>query len=316
MSRSISDIRVVGTSLLVSVSDVVLNLIVATITGSTVMLSQSMQGLSDLITGGILYQGTRRSKRQATETYQFGFGREVFFWVLVAGIVMFLGTGGLSVYFGYHQLMTPEPITNVWLAMGMLIFGLVTNAYSFSLSFRRLKRLDASQRWWQLLATSSLAETKATFIIDFLGTCAAILGLGSLALFVATGNVQFDGIGSVAIGVTMMVTAALLIHDMRGLLVGRAVSRQVSERIIGSAQSVPGILSVLDLRTMYIGSGKILVILEVHVADGLVTDQIEEVTDNVKRVVADNIPQAHHIQVEVETPDPTAPHGSARHLPR
>lgn len=82
-----------------------LNAVVAALTGSTVMLSQALQGLSDLIAGIILYVGVRRSKRQHDERFQLGYGREIFFWVLIAGIVMFAGTGAASVYFGYRQIV-------------------------------------------------------------------------------------------------------------------------------------------------------------------------------------------------------------------
>jgi cation diffusion facilitator family transporter len=303
MAKKISDIRVVITSLLVSVSDVVLNFTIAFFTGSTVMLSQGLQGLSDLITGGILYVGVRRSRRQADYRYNFGYGREVFFWVLIAGIIMFLGTGALSVYFGIDQLSDPTPLANVWFALIMLMIGLGTNAYSFSLSVRRLHRLRPGVAWWHQLLHSSIVETKATFLIDFLGTIAALFGFAAIGTYVVTGNPVFDGIGSIVIGLSMMAVAILLILDVRDLIVGKAVEPETTQRIIGAAQSVGGVASVLDLRTMYLGSAKILVILEIHMYDNLTTDQIEKIVDNVKTVVQENVPEVHHIQVEVETPD-------------
>lgn len=299
----ISDLRVVATSLLVSVSDVVLNFLVAFVTGSTVMLSQGLQGLSDLITGGILFVGVKRAKRKADHLYHFGYGREVFFWVLMAGILMFLGTGGLSVYVGWQQLMDPTPVEDIWIAFIMLTFGLCTNAYAFSLSVSRLHKLAPGVSWLRQLLRSSVVETKATFLIDFLGTSAALIGLVALTIYTFTGNPAFDGLGSLAIGVCMMLVASLLIKDVRDLIIGKAVEPEVIERIIGAAQSVHHVKSVLDIRTMYLGSEKILVILDVHVLDGLETDEIEKIIDNVKEVVQENVPEAHNVHVEVETPD-------------
>ena len=299
----ISDIRVVATSFVVSIFDVALNLVIAITTGSTVMLSQALQGLSDLITGGILYIGVKRSKREASHRYQFGYGREVFFWVLVAGIIMFVGTGGMSLYFGYQQLRNPSLIENVWLALGMLVFGFINNGYAFSLSVRRLIKYDTSGRWLYQLLHSSIVETKATFLIDFLGSLSAFFGFAALGLYALTRNPMFDGLGSIVIGIGMMSVALILINDIRSLIVGKSVDPDVAEKIIGSAESVHNIHSVLDLRTMYLGSDKLLVIIEVHVHDGLETDQIEQIVDNVKEVVQVNVPQVHHIQVEIETPD-------------
>lgn len=303
MARTISDTRVVATSLSVSVSDVVLNFIIAMVTGSTVMLSQSLQGLSDLITGGILLHGVKRSKREADTRYQFGYGREIFFWVLMAGVLMFLGTGALSFYFGYQQFAHPDEISNVYLAVGMLLFGFGTNFYSFRQSILRLKQTNAHASWWRQLRHSSIVETKATLLIDFLGTTATVLGLVALTVFILTDNARFDGLGSMAVGVMMMVAAILLIRDVRDLIVGRSVDDQLAQKITDTALSTPGIVSVLDLRTMYLGSGKLLVIIEVHVQDGFDTDRIEKIVDHVKHVVKRDIPDVHHIQVEIETPD-------------
>ncbi len=221
----------------------------------------------------------------------------------MAGILMFLGAGGMSVYFGLQQIIDPTPIANIWLALAMLTFGFCTNAYAFSLSLRRLRRLHPGVGWLQQLLRSSIVETKATFLIDFLGTTATVLGLIALSLYLLTGNAVFDGVGSVVIGLSMMFLAALLIRDARDLIVGRAIEPQITQRIIGAAQSVHGVQSILDLRTMYLGSAKILVILEVHMHDGLDTDQLEKIIDNVKEVVKENVPEVHHIQVEIETPE-------------
>ncbi|HTE21733.1 MAG TPA: cation diffusion facilitator family transporter [Candidatus Limnocylindria bacterium] len=302
-AKAPTDVQVVSTSLVVSISDVLLNLLVAFLTGSTVMLSQALQGMSDLITGGLLFLGVKRSKKEADLRYQFGYGREIFFWVLMGGIFMFMGTGGLSFYFGYQQLISPDPVRTITLAFAMLAFGFVTNLYALSLSIKRLHRVDAKLSWWRQLTHSSIVETKATLLIDFMGTTAAFLGLVALALYRLTNNAQFDGLGSMAIGGTMMVASLLLIKDVRDLIVGRSVDQEVADEIKRVTESVTGIRSVLDLRTMYLGSAKLLVIVEVHVEDGLETNQIEEVVDTVKSVVMDSVPQVHHIQVEIETPD-------------
>ncbi len=303
MSKPISDFKVVATSAFVSVFDVALNLIVAGITGSAVMLSQALQGLSDLVTGGILFFGVRRSKRTADHNYQFGYGREVFFWVLLAGIVMFAGTGGASLYFGYQQFVDPGPVENVWLAMIMLVIGFTTNFYAFRLSLKRLaQRSDGGGAWKQLLS-SSIVETKATFVIDLLGTLAAVFGFVALLLFVLTGYEQFDGVGSIVIGLSMMTGAGLLVRDVHGLIVGKAVDPTTSKEIIAAAVSVDGVNEVLDLRTMYLGSERLLVVLEVHIEDGRHTDEIEQITDTIKSVVHKRISIVGHIQVEIETPD-------------
>ncbi|HEY1085797.1 MAG TPA: cation diffusion facilitator family transporter [Candidatus Saccharimonadales bacterium] len=299
----ISDIKVVATSAGVSLLDVILNITVAILTSSTVMLSQALQGLSDLITGGILFFGVKRSYRQHDSEFQFGYGRELFFWVLVAGIIMFAGTGVTSLWFGYQQIVNPTPVENIWLAFAMLTFGFFANGYALSLSIQRLRGQDKSKHWLKHLLHSSIIETKATFIIDCLGTSSTVLGLLALGLFLLTGDARFDGVGSVLIGLSMMYAALMLIRDVRDLIVGKAVDQDTNKRIARAAKRVDGVEDVLDLRTMYLGSERLLVVLEVHLKDGLDTDAIELITDNIKHSVQRLVPIVHHIQVEIETPE-------------
>ena len=305
MSKTISDLRVVATSALVSVSDVALNMTVAVITGSTVMMSQALQGFSDLVTGGILFFGVRRSKREADRKFQFGYGREVFFWVLIAGIIMFVGTGAASVFVGYEQFIRPSSIEDIWVALGMLIIGFSTNFYSFRLSLQRMKQRGRRHGHGVMrhFLSSSIVETKATFIIDFLGTTSAVIGFIALFVTVLTGNERFDGVGSILIGLSMMISAFLLMRDVRDLIIGRAVDASTSNEIIAAAKSVNGVNDVLDLRTMYLGSERLLVILEVHIEDDHSTDEIERITDHIKETVSRNVPIIEHIQVEIETPE-------------
>lgn len=297
------DTRVVGTSFTVSISDVLINSVVAMITGSVTMLSQALQGLSDLLTTGLLYRGVKVSKRKRDDKHHFGYGRELFFWVIIAGVFMFLGTGLLSVYFGLQQIKNPQPLTDASIAIFVLFVSLVANAYAFSLSVRRLRRSSPTKSWLKYLRSSSMIETKSTFLIDFLGTLAAIVGLISITTFIITGNSQFDGVGGLAIGGLMMVGSILIIADVKGLIVGRAVSRDTAQQINLAALSVQHVERILDLRTTYIGSARLLIIIEVHLDDRLTTNAIEIVSDEIKLAIKRKIPQASIVQVEVETPD-------------
>jgi len=297
-----NDNKAVITSFAVSTLDFSLNLIVALITGSAVLLSQAMQGLSDLFTAGALLVGVRRARKLPDADYQFGYGREVFFYATLAAMVMFVGTGLLSVYFGYQQLVAPETLESVSLGIGLLIFGIIGNAYA---AWRSAQRLRANHPGQSLLsmARSTLVETKTTFAIDSIGTIAALLGLVSLTLYALTGNVAFDGVGSIIIGLTTMTTAALLLSDIRSLIVGRAVRPELAETIEHAALEVAGVQKLLDLRTMYVGPAELLVIVEVHLDDELNTDAIEQISDHIKDKVKAAVPQVRIVQVEAETPD-------------
>jgi cation diffusion facilitator family transporter len=302
-NKKLSDKQVVGTSLVVSISDVVLNLIVALFTGSAVMLAQSLQGLSDVTTAGVLYHGVKRAKKEADAIHPLGFGREIFFWSLLAAIIMFAGTGALSFYFGYQQFTNPDPIQYTNVAFIMLSFGLATNLYAFNKSVTRLKQNTRRRKWISSIRHSSLVDTKITLTVDFLGSSAAFLGLISLLLYVITGNVRFDGFGAMSVGLVTMIAAVFVIIDVHGFIVGRSVPISIIKQITCATQSVHGVQSVVDIYAFYIGTDKLFAVVEVHVEDMLMTDHIEELTDKIKAKIHRALPNVHRVQIEIETPD-------------
>ena len=299
----ISGDRAVAVSSLVSMGDVAFSFIVAALTGSSVMFAQGLQGAADSITTIFLFIGLRRSKKKATKDYPFGYGRELFFWVLIASVFAFLFSGGLATYRAVQQILDASSIDSVQIALLALTFGFFTNGFSFLTSFRRLKQQAEGESYIAYLRYSSLVETKMTLLVDFLGTLSAFFGLISLGLFVITSNPVFDGLGALIIGVLTGLGALIVIFDLRDLIVGRSPQPQTLKAIYKSAKSVEGVIDVLDMRAIAIGSGKVLAILEVHFKDGYSTDEIEKVTDNIKEAVLKEVDQVSQVQVEAETPD-------------
>ena len=95
----------------------------------------------------------------------------------------------------------------------------------------------------------------------------------------------------------------MVIIDLHDLIVGRSPHPQSIEAIRKATRRVSGVIDVLDLRATMVGSGKILVIIEVHFKDGLDTDEIEVITDKIKESVLRAEPQVTRVQVEAETPE-------------
>lgn len=302
-TRHIDEKQVVGTSFIVSISDVLLNFLVAFFSGSTVMLAQALQGLSDMTTAGILFVGVKRSKKAKDTSHPLGYGREIFFWSLIAAMIMFIGTGGFSFYIGLQQLQNPHPLEYGGVAIAMLVFGFSTNLYSFTRSAKRLNQIEGETSWWRRVLHSGMVETKTTFTVDLMGTIAAIFGLVAFGTYILTGDGRFDGAGAMLIGLSTMIASILIMVDAHGLIVGRAVSPATMKRIKKAVLEVEQVNQVVDLYAIYIGSDRLLVIIEVHLKKYLSTKKIEEISDEIKSRVHQTVPAALRVQVEVETPD-------------
>lgn len=289
-------------SFLVDLLDVVLSLALAILSGSVVMLSQVLEGAADLISSGLLLVGLARSGQKADRDHPFGFGRELYFWALLSAIVMFSVTATLSIFFGWQRFIHPQTLQNIPLALIVLGITLITNAYAFYLSLKRLLRNRSIGLVAKIFLRSSLIETKTTFILDLMGTSASILGIITLSLYKLTGDYRLDGLGAILIGVILAVFSFILLLGIVDLIIGRSASIEVEDKIKSAALKTAQVHRVLGIKTLHIGPERLLVNLDVHLKHNLTTLQIEELIDKIKDDIKKEVPEVKHIQVELETP--------------
>lgn len=295
--------KILTVSFAVNISDVVLNAASALATGSVILTANFLQGASDLVSSGLLLLGLRKSQQPPDKLHPFGYGREIYFWTLIASLLTLFVSAGVSIYMGLQRLVIPVPIDRYWLALTVLTISFVTNGYSLLLGYRRLLGSAPGETLAAVFMQSALAETKSAFVSDLTSTLSAVLGLGSLIVYSLTGDGRLDGAGAIAIGVTITIFGFALIVGIKDLLIGRSASVETENKIRKAAKEVLGVRQVLDLRTTNTGPDRLLVNMEIHVMDGLTTDEIERVIDRVKKRVREEVQAVDYIQVELETPD-------------
>lgn len=300
--RRLTASRVALVSFLVDVSDIILNIFVAFITGSIVISTQWLQGLADLLASGLIVIGVKNAKKPADKIHPFGYGRELYFWTLISGLIMISTTSVISFSLGLNQVLNPHPLNHSPLAIAVLVVGIITNTYALSLSFRRLSHSQPEKSFLDIFLHSPLVETKTTFILDLVGSLASVIGIIALGLLQITHKVQFDGYGAMVIGVTLFILALILLLSVRDLIIGRSATIKTENQIIQVVESIKGVIQVLDLRTSIIGPEAILVNLEVNLDKHLSTEKIEKLMDHIKFACVKKVPSIKHIQVEIETP--------------
>lgn len=300
-SKPIAASRVLLISFLVDLLDVILGVVVTILSGSVVMLAQALEGAADLTSSGLLVFGLRRSRKKADITHPFGYGRELYFWTMISALIMLAITATLTIHFGIDRYLNPRPVKNTLIANVVLALTVVTNGYALSLSLRRLLSDKPLSKIWAIFLSSPLIETKTALILDLMGTVASVIGLASLCFYALTGNSHFDSIGAVLIGLVLAFFAIVLLLAVKDLLIGKGVSRQTLEIIKNAATKVEHVRSVQGLRATHTGPESIMINIDINAHNDLTTDQLEKVIDKVKTEIKKDLPQASHIQVELES---------------
>jgi zinc transporter 9 len=219
------------------------------VSGSGAMLSEAIHSGADAANQFLLFVGLRRGARDADDEFQYGYGGERFvFGLLSAAGIFFVGCG-VTTWHGIHGLVHPEmpelgPIT--WI---VLAASLVIESTSMAIALRAVAR-DAGERG---LITHLFqgADPAALAIVAEDG--AAVLGLllatTGIVLAYATGDARFDAMGSLFVGAILGAVAIFLVFENRELLLGKAVPRDVRVRFEELLAASPAVRAVRSVRT-------------------------------------------------------------------
>jgi cation diffusion facilitator family transporter len=292
--------RVLLTSFFVDILDVIMNATIAIITGSVVMLAETLEGFADMCSAGLLLLGFKKSTRRPNKLHPFGFGKELYFWSTLAAFVMVGITATLSFRFGYEKLQNPTPVNHIVIAVIVLAVAVITNGYSFMLSARKLLEGKPVRKLWEAFIASPHIAPKSTLVLDAMGVLAALFGLLSLIMYMITGNSQFDGVGAMLVSLVLVASAVVLLITIRSLVIGQSAPREMERRIRDAVREIPEVRHIVGMRTMMLGSDSLLVNIDVHLRDGLSTDQIEGVVEKI-RDTAEQTGEGFSVHVE---PDP------------
>jgi cation diffusion facilitator family transporter len=291
--------RAIVTSFLVDLGDIALNVTAMLITGSVVLLAEALEGGSDLVASGLLYVGLRISNKRANQAHPFGFGKALFSWTLLSAFVMLVFGAGLSFYYGLQRFLEPQDVQHLGIAYGALSISIVTNGYALSVSARRLLDGHPLSDLKNILIHSSKVETKNTFILDFTGASAAVIGLASLVVYQAAGIRYFDGLGSMLMGVTIAMSSLALIWGVKEFLAGKRASAEIEKQIRDAALEMKQVRRIRELVTMYMGTKHLMLHLDIEVGGSTTAQEIGEIVAELKKRIRKEIPIVSIIQIEI-----------------
>jgi len=268
------------------------------LTGAASMLAEAVHSVADCGNQLLLLFGSSRANRAATSEHPFGYGRERYFWSFVVALVIFVLGGAFAIYEGIEKLLHPQALTSPAIAVGILGFGMLLEAWSFRTALKEARALRGDRGWLAFIRHTKAAELPVILLEDLgalVGLLFALIGIGLAAL---TNEPRFDALGSVAIGLLLVTIAFVLATEMRSLLLGEAATDEVLHKIEAALLEGSVARRVIHMRTSHLGPEELLVAAKVAFDGALGFAEVALEIDRAEARVRSAVPMARLIYIE------------------
>jgi len=268
----------------------------AYITGSAAMFSETLHSLADSMNSVFLMLGIYLASRPADRTHPFGYGKEVYFWSFVAAMFMLGVVSVSSIYRGFDQITHETTVVNINVALIALAISIGLEAVAVSFAIQALTR--CANQMGGVCTRNPFKAFRAvndpTLKLIFVEDTVALFGVGIALAFIAVvrqTNIHIlDGYASIIIGLVLGVLAIFLAMENREKLIGAAADEVTEKRIADIARMEPGIKGVLSVKTMFMGSNRMIVHLLVEFGPEIRLDRLDDLMQNVEKRIKQEIP--------------------------
>lgn len=230
----------------------------AVVTGSGSMLAEAIHSYADTGNQVLLYLGLKQSQRPADKEHPLGYGKLSYFWSFIVAILLFSMGGLFSIYEGYHKLTHPEPLSQIWIAIVVLVLAIFLEGASLFGALREIRKVRRGRPFREWLRHTRNSELVVVLGEDIGAQLGLVLALMFLVLAFVTGNPVFDAIGSICIGAVLLVISVFVAWRVKSLLVGRSADPDIQEAIDAIICAQDGIECAFNIITIQFGPDTML----------------------------------------------------------
>ena len=273
----------------------------AFMTGSSAMLSEGVHSLVDTGNQGLMLLGLSRAKKGPDKTHPFGYGMEIYFWSFMVAVLIFALGSGISIYEGIHAIMDPHQVTDPIWNYSILSLGILFEGWAWSVAYKEFKKGIGQRSLWEAIRRSK----DPTIFTVLLEDTAALMGLAVAMLGIYLSDALdlpfLDGVASVLIGCILAAVAVILSIECKGLLIGEATSRDTLENIENIIKSEKSVLALNELLSMHLGPQDILITMSVDFIDGLMAEDLEQITSDLEKQIKKAHPFVKRLFIEAQS---------------
>ncbi len=287
-----------GSGLVVALAKVA----VAVFTGSSAMAAEASHSLADTANDFFLFVAQRRSSRHPDGRHPLGYGREAYFWALIAALGVFVAGAAFSLREGIAELIHPGVTSSFTVAYVVLAVSAVFDLVSFRQSAGQM--IVRGRRYHRGLIDESKVTSdptlRAVFVEDAVSVSGDVVTFAALGLNQITGSSIPQGVAAVLIGLVLIRVSLRLVKRSHDFLVGawqltptahgdrdddgstQPLSPADEERIRAFLLAYPGVTAIHEVLVTFLGPGRAWVIARLDVADDLPAAQVKSLVRGIE----------------------------------
>ena len=227
--------------------------VAAVITGSGAMLAESIHSYADCGNQGLLFIGLKAAKKKPDVEHPLGYGKSTYFWSFIVALMLFSLGGLFSIYEGIHKLHSTEELNSPFVAIIVLSVSMLLEAASLWGCITQINKLRHGVSLWQWLKNSRQSELVVVFGEDVAALFGLLFALVAVILSLVTGNPIYDSIGSIGIGVLLVIVSFFVAVKVKSLLIGQSADEDIRLGINDFLEKRPEINQVLNVITLQLG---------------------------------------------------------------
>ena len=290
--------KAVVAALLANLGIAVSKFVAWAVTGSSSMLSEAIHSVADSCNQVLLLIGGKRAKEAPDERHPFGYGRRRYVYAFVVSIILFLVGGLFALYEGFHKFQFPEELNQPQWAFGVLFVAIVLESLSLRTALREAKKSRGSKPLSRFVRDARQPELPVVLLEDTGALIGLAFALFGVTMAVVTGDGRWDGLGSMAIGVLLVVIAVFLSFEVSSMLVGESALPEDEALIRTALADDPLIDRVIHLRTLHVGPDELLVAAKIAVGRRDTAAEVAEAIDAAEQRLRAAVPSATYVFLE------------------
>ncbi|MXM67156.1 cation diffusion facilitator family transporter [Streptomyces sp. HUCO-GS316] len=266
--------------------------------GSSSMLAEGVHSLADSGNQALLLLGGKKAEREATPQHPFGYGRERYIYAFLVSIVLFSVGGMFAIYEGYEKIKHPHEIDHWYWPVGVLVFAIIAESFSFRTAIKESNPVRGDLSWKEFVRRAKAPELPVVLLEDLGALVGLILALGGVGLALLTGDGVWDGIGTVCIGVLLVLIALVLAAETKSLLLGESAGTEEVKKIEAAAVDGEAVTGIIHMRTLHLGPEELLVAAKISVRHDSSAADVATAIDAAEARIREAVPIARVIYLE------------------